>query len=183
MGQTDQGADDLDNALPSAALETLKGDYKKNGGRAEMTKVLVSTLPRTYVFATEYVQAIGDLLYASDLPEEDDIGLRSRLSVQDRERCLVAVLACHEAALPLAIHIYIALMEGVLPQEIAHILLLAGIYGGVDRLTNGLKTEMAVLTLLKDTVTAGGPFNPTAIVVALSKEFPIAFPPPPASGK
>jgi alkylhydroperoxidase/carboxymuconolactone decarboxylase family protein YurZ len=179
MGQSGQQLDAVSGAITPAALDKLQKAYK----RPEMKGILVQTLPKMYLLATEYVQAVGDLLYQDDLPEEGDPGIRSTLSVQDRERCLVAVLACHEGGLPLAIHIHIALMEGVLPQEIAHILLLAGVYGGVDRLTNGLKTALAVLQLLKTTAEGEGPFTATAIVTALSGEFPVAFPPAPASGK
>jgi alkylhydroperoxidase/carboxymuconolactone decarboxylase family protein YurZ len=178
MGQTGRPLE-VSRALEPEALDKFRKAYR----RPEMKGILVETLPEMYPLATEYVQAIGHLLYQDDLPEDGDPGIRSTLSVQDRERCLVAVLACHEGGLPLAIHIYIALMEGVSPQEIAHLLLLAGVYGGVDRLTNGLKTALVVLQLLQTTADGEGPFTAKAIVTALSRAFPIAFPPAPAPGK
>ena len=159
MGQTDQPLDAVSGTLALADLEKLRGAYK----REDMTKILVETLPKAYVLSMEYVDAIGDLLYSKLLPEESDPGLRSALSVEDRERCLVAVLASREAGLALAIHVYIALMEGVSPQEIAHILLLVGIYSGIDHLTGGLKTELQVLGALKKQINAGGPLDVNAI--------------------
>jgi alkylhydroperoxidase/carboxymuconolactone decarboxylase family protein YurZ len=151
----DQPLDAVSGALAPADLDKLRGAYK----REDMTKILVETLPKAYVLSMEYVEAIGDLLYSKLLPEESDPGLRSALSVEDRERCLVAVLASREAGLALAIHVYIALMEGVSPQEIAHILLLVGIYSGIDHLTGGLKTELQVLGALKKQIIAGKPLD------------------------
>jgi alkylhydroperoxidase/carboxymuconolactone decarboxylase family protein YurZ len=159
MGQTDQPFDAVSGTLAPADLDQLRGAYKRD----DMTKILVETLPKAYVLSTEYVEAIGDLLYSKMLPEQGDPGLRSMLSVQDRERCLVAVLASREAGLALAVHIYIALMEEVSPQEIAHILLLAGIYGGIDHLTGGLGTELQVLGALKNQIKTGGALDVNAI--------------------
>jgi alkylhydroperoxidase/carboxymuconolactone decarboxylase family protein YurZ len=159
MGQTDQPFDAVSGTLAPADLDKLRKAYKRD----DMTKILVETLPKAYVLSTEYVEAIGDLLYSKMLPEEGDPGLRSALSVQDRERCLVAVLASREAGLALAIHIYIALMEDVSPQEIAHILLLVGVYGGIDHLTGGLKTELQLLGVLKKQITDGKPLDVNTI--------------------
>jgi hypothetical protein len=43
---------------------------------------------------------------------------------------------------------YIALMEGISPSEIAHILLLSGVYTGVDNFTNALGAAVKLFVRL-----------------------------------
>ena len=144
----------LGDILSETQLATLRG----RGGydRTVMKGILIGTLPKLYAAAGEYMTAIGDSLYGS-LPDDSAPDPRPMLTVQDRERCLVAILASRGATLALAIHEYIALMEGVSAEEIGHILLLTGIYTGADRLAEGLLVTNTLLTKLRDQVTPTDP--------------------------
>jgi alkylhydroperoxidase/carboxymuconolactone decarboxylase family protein YurZ len=70
------------------------------------------------------------------------------MSDDDRERVVVALLASQGSQGNLALHIYLALMEGVEPHEIAEILFLTGLYAGTNRLTASLKAANVVFTKL-----------------------------------
>lgn len=165
MAQTDM----VSGKLSDANLARLRGAYKRD----DMTKILLGTLPLVYAHCQEYVQAIGDLLYGG-LPEEGERWARPTLSVQDRERCLIAILGSREAGLALAIHIYIALMENISPEEVAHILLLVGIYSGVDHLTGGLMTEVKLLGALDAFASKGGNLTANAVKNELMTVFQAA---------
>ena len=49
---------------------------------------------------------------------------------KDRERCLIAILASRDAGLNLALHIYVGLMEGLSPMDMADIIFLGDLHGG-----------------------------------------------------
>lgn len=60
-----------------------------------------------------------------------------RMARVDRERCLIAVNAVAGKAMPLAVHAYWGLMEGLSVGQVVQTLDLAGIYGGIDAFTDG----------------------------------------------
>ncbi len=71
-----------------------------------------------------------------------------RMARVDRERCLIAINAAKVKSMPLAVHAYWGLMEGLSPTQIVQTLNLAGIYGGIDAFTDGgrvLKTTFDLL--------------------------------------
>jgi alkylhydroperoxidase/carboxymuconolactone decarboxylase family protein YurZ len=96
---------------------------------------------------------------------------------KDRERCLIAVLASRDAGLNLAIHIYVGLMEGLSPQEIADVIFLGGIYTGVDRISDGLAAEMRTLDTLAQVTTPPRICTVPQVMQALHDAF-TSTPPP-----
>lgn len=133
----------IEKYLADGQLPWLKQAYQS--GQAELMSILTKTWPNQYALSAAYVQAITDAFYdrrqlPPDSPPPDaPPSPRSRLSAADRERCLIALLASQRTDFTLAVHVYLALMEGVSPEEIANVLLLAGIYSGADSFNSGLK--------------------------------------------
>jgi alkylhydroperoxidase/carboxymuconolactone decarboxylase family protein YurZ len=135
----------------------------------QMAQLLGAFFAQAHPASVGYVTAIGNAFY--QLPAADGAPPPAQLSASDRERCLVAILASRGAGLGLAIHIYLALMQGVSPGEVADILFLSGVYTGVDHFAEGLKVEIAVLERMRELL-AGGETSPPAVVVALQAAFP-----------
>jgi alkylhydroperoxidase/carboxymuconolactone decarboxylase family protein YurZ len=163
---------DLDK-LRTAYVEFDTAD-KEAGIPVGVKKLLSKKLPTVYDRAGEYVRAIADQFYG-DLPPDDPPEHaripRDALSVRDRERCLIGILAVRDAKYNLAVHIYLALMNEVSPEEVANILLLAGMYGGVSTLTDGLDVEVTTLKFLKALVDGCLPLTPPNVLVGLRPEF------------
>lgn len=134
--------------LSEKDIKTLKGMYK----RKDIDNILKTFLPHIYEPSKGYVEAVNDAFFGK--LEPDTQTSRTGLSDADRERCIIALLASRGESLTLALHIYMALMERVLPEEIAHIILLAGVYAGADNFTNGLNTEVETLKVLQMQLTA-----------------------------
>src|SRR5581483_5047645 len=49
----------------------------------------------------------------------------AHVTAANRERCLVTLLAAHGNAFQLAVHVYVGLMEGITPEELADLVFLA----------------------------------------------------------
>jgi alkylhydroperoxidase/carboxymuconolactone decarboxylase family protein YurZ len=160
----------VDQILTSQELTALRDAYHTNA--SEVQEILRGTLPEVYRFSGRYVQAIYDAFYNGLVDDNaQPPAPREALSVQDRERCIVALLASQGGGLTLALHAYIALMEGVEPGEIANIILLAGIYTGVNRFAIGLLQAKSVLVLLARQVRASKPVNPMALWATIAEAF------------
>jgi ubiquinone/menaquinone biosynthesis C-methylase UbiE/alkylhydroperoxidase/carboxymuconolactone decarboxylase family protein YurZ/uncharacterized protein YbaR (Trm112 family) len=153
--------------LSSAELAKLVTGYDE----AAMKGILTGFFPQVYPPTQAYTDAISEAFYGA-LPPDDATPPRSMLSLRDRERCLISILASRGAGLTLAIHMYIALMHEVSAEEIAHILFLAGIYTGVDNLAGALAAEVKLLTELKALALLPIPPGPVAVVTALRLAFP-----------
>ena len=108
----------------------------------DAVQILSSGMPALDDRTAKYIDAIRKAFYEG-----------TAMQPKDRERCLIAVLASRDAGLNLAIHIYLGLMEGLSPGEIADIIFLGGIYTGVDRISDGLAAEMRTLTVLAQVTT------------------------------
>ena len=158
--------------LPLAKVTVLQGYYVRDDAMA----LLNAVLPLTYDYATEYVTAVGDAFYG-DLPEDTGPSWRSTLSIQDRERCVIALLASQYAELELAIHVYLAVMEGMSPEEVANILMLTGMYAGLDAFSKGLRTEAKALATLAALVDGNKPMDALSVLKTLKNVFE---PPPPS---
>jgi alkylhydroperoxidase/carboxymuconolactone decarboxylase family protein YurZ len=148
--------------ISETKLQQLKAAYKRTdlGALGGLPKVV-------YPPSAPSIDVIATTFYASLL---DDPGPQPRdtLTVQGRERCLVALLCARREDIELAIHIYLALMEGIGIREIAHVMLLAGTYTGVDNFNHGLRVEAVTLQAL-DSMT--GDLSLPAVVQALAQTF------------
>ncbi len=149
-------------------LTDLRAAYQ--AGRQGFIEGLRQFLPNFYSLSKPYVDAINDAFYSIDLPDDAVADPRRKaLSVPDRERCLIALLGARGAPWALAVHVYVGLMEGIVSEEIAHIIYLAGIYSGVSNLIAGIATESAVLDVLEHTT---GALDPGTISKAIQAKFP-----------
>lgn len=145
--------------LSEAQLNVLREAYKLRedqpndlpaGQRKEQLRDKVKDeLLKAYGPAEGYLNAVFATFFP-DIPDSEKV-----LQDDDRERCIVAILAARDADFNLALHMYMAMMEGVSPAEIAHILLLTGVYGGVGSFSDGINIEVAVLKLLGSLVVEG----------------------------
>lgn len=102
------------------------------------------TLARMHPPGAPYTGAIGAAQYEG-----------GPLAARDRERCLIALLAAQKERMTLAVHIYWGLMEGLSIAEVAHTLLLTGIYAGTPAYANGLLVLEATRGQLAAAAAAG----------------------------
>lgn len=137
----------IDAILTTDQLRRLRDQYDAE----EMNGLLAAPLPAVYPPALPYVHAIRELFYGGSTADM----ATSRLSAENRERCLLAILATRGPGLNLALHVYLALVSGVSPMEIAHIFLLTGAYSGVDTFAAALQTEAKTLEVLRRKVSEG----------------------------
>jgi alkylhydroperoxidase/carboxymuconolactone decarboxylase family protein YurZ len=168
------------NASVDDAVEALRVAYQAFEASGDLVRFLRAAFAKLFD-PTGYATAAGSAVAAYQAAIEsaffDADEDRRLLDDDDRERILVALLAHQGAEGNLALHIYLALMEGVTPGEIAEILFLAGIYtAGVNRLTQGLKIANVVfqtLVELHQKMTPGAmPPQPPEVFVRILSQFP-----------
>lgn len=155
---------DVREILTEYELEELRKQYDA----LEMGETIGTVLPEIYPPIAAYMSAVGQTLY----PEfQKGGGKDSPLSAANRERCLVTLLAARRGeGVNLAVHIYLALVNGVCPAEIARILVLAGIYSGISAFPPGVTVEARTLATLK-AVVGKGDARPAQVYDALKKAF------------
>ncbi len=165
----------LDDMLDTDKIDALRKEYTP----AAAASALTDTIGKMYGPTTGYLGAIGKAFYGIT---DDVIQTPSdKLTPANRERCLIALLAARGADFTLAVHIYLALMEGsldpdgttakdrILPSEIANIIFLSGVYTGADNLTRGLMTLTRTLGLLANLATPGTPENVAKEIIGAFK--------------
>ena len=150
----------IDAGLDEDQLLALRDAYQ----RETMIGVLSKGMPGIDARTTQYIGDIRQAFFDNDSP----------MKPQDRERCLIAVLAARDAGFNLAIHIYIGLMEGLTPQEIADVIFLGGVYTGVDRISDGLGALVKTLATLKN-LSDGDMCTPNCTVDEVLKALRVAF--------
>ena len=94
-----------------------------------------------YAKATSLAESIQDVLF---VPEKGD------LQPDDRQRCLITILATRPEEFPLAIHTYVGLMEGISIEEMRNIFFLVGVYSGVPGMVHGIDVLERVLGIIND---------------------------------
>lgn len=149
---TSRVSDDVRVSLDERKLADLRAAYDRNAMRAVMSDAFI----RRYPPLADWCRGIDSTFYAGSTP----------MAPANRERCLVAMLACLGASVPLGIHIYWGLMEGLSLDEMTAIVSLAGCYGGVPRLV----TSFAVMEVVGSTLQAldeQGPMDPERVLDAL----------------
>ncbi|MBX3027145.1 carboxymuconolactone decarboxylase family protein [bacterium] len=139
---------DLNEILTDDQLQRLREAWADARAQGAFKTKMGTLLPAVYPTSRPLLEAIQALFYGR-LPPDDDQP-RDQLSERDRERCIIALLAAREINSNIALHMYIALMLGVSPAEIAHILLLAGIYTGIPSFTDGIEMEVRLLRFLAE---------------------------------
>jgi len=153
------------DVLPLPKLQLLRDRYR----REEAIAAVSSILPFVYDKSRDYNAAVTHAFYG-DLPS-DTRSTREALSVQDRERCLIALLCSRGVPETLAVHIYLGLMEGISVEEVANILMLTGMYTGIDRFVTGLATELTALKALGELVDENGRLDAAFVLNRLKDRF------------
>jgi alkylhydroperoxidase/carboxymuconolactone decarboxylase family protein YurZ len=151
---------DLQSLLGVEQLQALRGDYDAEAMVAANVQAVSALVPQ---FAS-WNQAVGETFY----------GPRSPLAPAERERCLVTLLIQQGSPVPLAIHMYWALMEGVEVDELVQIVGLTACYAGMPRLAFGLQTLQRLLLVLAGARPTGGPSAMVSTIVGAFTTFPPA---------
>jgi alkylhydroperoxidase/carboxymuconolactone decarboxylase family protein YurZ len=150
--------------LTAADLLNLRNAY--NANLAEMTAIL-SAVGLDYPPVQDWLTSVGNTMFRELSPTP-----APNLPVLpiDRERCLIALIAERRETLNLAVHIYMGLMNGLSPAEVANVLALTGIYGGISAYIRGIRVAEQTFKVLE--VLAPLPIRgPKAAVTALSVTF------------
>src|SRR5574342_883561 len=90
--------------LSPAKLEALRDHYRP----AEATAYMSSILPAVYEPSRAHNDAITAAFYGREITDDRPYPNRKALSVADRERCLIALLASRGVPGTLPVHIYLA---------------------------------------------------------------------------
>jgi len=154
---------DLGTILKKPELEMIAKQYNP----ITMGQLLRVGLIARHKPIEPYLDGIGATLY----PEFDPSGKSTPLPSANRERCLVALLASRSRSLELAIHLYLALVNGVAAAELAHILVATGVYTGVDTIGHAFAVTQTTLETLQKLAKAGK-VDPATVLGALAKAFP-----------
>jgi hypothetical protein len=154
----------LTTILTKTDLQTIVGQYDP----VAMGKLLPVAPVIRYSPIGPYLTKIGETLY----PEFDPELPANPLSAPNRERCLVALLACRARRLELAIHLYMALANGIDPAELAHILVAAGVYTGIDTVAIAFEVMQSALEILKD-LAGKKTADPKTVLLAFNAAIPI----------
>lgn len=155
-------AQDLTAILTAPQLQTIVNQYDPVALGTLLSKGLI----KQYSPISPYLAAIGKELYPEFKAKPP-----GPLPAANRERCLVALLASRSRRLELAIHIYMALVNGVGPAELAHIVLATGIYTGVDTVGAAFNVTQGTLEKLRDLALLNTA-DPTTVILALAAVFP-----------
>ncbi len=135
---------DFQTQLTDAQLAALHGGYSSEMMDAVATKIVAGAYPPALGLTT-----FAGTRFYNDAPPT--------LAPANRERCLLTLFcAGRRPSFAIAVHIYWALMEGVAVDEIAEIILLATLYGGIDVLAEGTRTLTVTLTTLAQAADVGG---------------------------
>lgn len=150
---------DIDQA--ASKLRPTYKDFKAAGGLSKLLRAILQArfaLSGYPVGSDPSVERSSPVsLYLSSIEKAfyqvaTDPGL---VTNDNRERVVLALLSSEGAVGNLAIHVYLALMEGVSAMEVVDILFLSGIYSGVNRLSRSLEVAdvvfLTVAELASDT--------------------------------
>jgi len=155
--------------LPRRKLSDLRNQFKRKSGKSQMQGILRCVLPDMYADSKAYVDAIVHTYFD---PKTDKMAKHGgELNQSDRERCIIALLAAQGGQFTLALHIYLGLMNNIPLAEVAHTLLLAGVYTGVNRFAEGMFVYVKTLKVLASLT---GDVGPDAVNKALRVAFGVS---------
>ena len=164
----------IGDILKQPQLNSLRKTFESPEGEKQIKTILRGVLPELYPHSKSYVAAINSTYFDGAARRKDPGNLE--LDPDDRERCIIALLASQGAQFTLAMHIYLGLMLGVTPQEISHVILLSGVYTGAGRFTDGMMVNLKTLQTLADLT---GDLGPAAATKALQATFGVSLAPQP----
>lgn len=139
---------DLRTLLADTALHALRAHWDER----QMNAAQLEAMNATYPPLAAWNASMTEMFYSPSSP----------LRAVDRERCLIGILTLTGPPPSLAIHVYMALMEGVTVEEVCHIVALSGNYGGAPRLIDALPAVRRALEALQ-AVSAEHPTPPRVL--------------------
>jgi alkylhydroperoxidase/carboxymuconolactone decarboxylase family protein YurZ len=157
---------DITKVLSDETLHALRLGYDRD----VVVQMLEKVVPDQYDRAQPYFSAVVGTFFKHEPALIS--GVRVALDVQDRQRCIIALQAATGQVAPLAIHIYISLMERITVSEIANVLLLAGVYTGVPNFFTGMGTLETTLEAMAECA-AAGQTDPPAVLHAVQEAFKV----------
>ena len=146
---------DLTRILCDRDLQTLRSGYRHE----DLVDANVRTVATHVPALAKWNEQVADTFYRS-----------STLAPIDRERCLIVLLVASGPALPLALHLYWGLVEGLSVSQILEITGLASCYAGISRLGSAMDVVQRVLNVLTRACSDGRSGTP-AVMQALVAEF------------
>lgn len=149
---------DISAILSQQQLDTLRAAWNDPVAQKAFKDKMGSFLPTIYPPSLPLLGAVKGIFY-DQLPPDNAPPPRDALSERDRERIIIALLAEREINSNIALHMFLALMLEISPAEIAHILLLAGVYDGIPGFADGIRMEKLLLEFLQNCFDANGAPN------------------------
>lgn len=148
--------ENLADVVSSTELALLRAGYDKQAFLGANQNAFVDAYPPL----ASWIQATSKLLYA-DGP----------ITTQQRELCLITLLAYRAPGLALATHVYWGLMEGLRPEQVCHAASLAGCYGGFPTLGDALVVIKRTCSVLKRLAADETARASSTVLAALVREF------------
>jgi alkylhydroperoxidase/carboxymuconolactone decarboxylase family protein YurZ len=148
--------ENLSALITPSELEQLRTAYDKRAFLGANQNAFVEAYPPL----ASWIQATSNLLYA-DGP----------ISTQQRELCLITLLAYRSPGLALATHVYWGLMEGLSLEQVCHAASIAGCYGGFPTLGDAIVVIKRTCSVLKRLVGDDSTRASSTVLAAIVREF------------
>jgi alkylhydroperoxidase/carboxymuconolactone decarboxylase family protein YurZ len=148
--------ENLAEVITSTELASLRAGYDRQAFLGANQNAFVDAYPPL----ASWIQATSKLLYAE-----------GPISAQQRELCLITLLAFRAPGLALATHVYWGLMEGLHPEQVCHAASLAGCYGGFPTLGDALVAIKRTFAVLKRLAGGEASQASSTVLAALVREF------------
>ena len=144
---------DVRTQLSAEHLTILRAGYS----RAVMNAVATKVVQAPYPPLAGLVSFAAERFYNEAPPV---------LGHADRERSLILLLAAdRRPAFAQAVHCYWGLMEGLSVDEIAEVLSLCALYGGLDAFTDAMRVLQTALAQLTQAAHQGGDAATSAVLL------------------
>lgn len=144
---------DVRTLLTADQLAKLRAGYS----RAVMNTVATKVVQAPYPPLAGLVSFAAERFYNEAPPV---------LGHADRERSLILLLAAdRRPAFAQAVHFYWGLMEGLEVEEVAEVLSLCALYGGLDAYTDAMRLLQATLAHLTKAADQGGEAATSAVLL------------------
>lgn len=166
----------IDDLLPKKSRDQLRAAFDNDTliqlGIDSVTASYDRSLPMTALSASQFYAESDQSPHWSTDPQLTRVMSRANI-----ERVLLPTLLMTKQRWAFAIHVYWAMMvadEPLTPSEIAEIVLLVSMYGGLAVSSEGMNVLTGVLKLLNDRVVAGQPLDAKSCIGAIAGYVPIS---------
>lgn len=156
---------DLDKVAEAVAM------LRPTCGRDAINDALAHAFEQSFAangFATDVRSPVGQ--YISAMRNGFYAGDPQRLSPEQREIAVIAVLVAQGADVNLALHVFIALASGISVADVLQVVLLAGMYSGTNLLTQANRVVAKTFAALLKAAD-GRAVGPTNVFQCIIQEF------------